>query len=164
MKCEVCGKEFTTEQGLRTHIGMKHAEIASALLGNRKKRYYWRHREKVLQKNKEYYQKNKEWLSKKKYGKFKEKRDKVIKQLGNCCYVCGSTNALVLHHKFGDGFHKNLGRHSWEKTIFEAYRNPERFVLLCKHCHIALEQLKLSEKVNFNRLSEILSCLRNSLL
>ena len=67
--------------------------------------------------------------------RIKERRLKVIANLGGQCSICGSQYRLELHHKiYGDEGRKD-GWNAWRRTVEEAEFHPDNFLVLCHFCH-----------------------------
>lgn len=65
--------------------------------------------------------------------KCKAIRDALINSLGGQCYVCGGDKKLLLHHLFYQNDDDRLQQTI--KTLAEAQKHPERFIVLCRVCH-----------------------------
>jgi len=65
-----------------------------------------------------------------------EKRKQVLQNLGGKCVKCGSIDKLHLHHiKYAKDSVKWDDKSEDSKRVQEALDHPERFELLCTHCH-----------------------------
>jgi len=105
-----------------------------------KKTYYQRHKEKMLERSRDYYSKNK--------NKFKKERFKIklkiIQVYGGKCACCGETEPkfLTLEHSEGGGQKERIelkGKYDSIKLYkFLIRKNfPKGYKILCFNCNIA---------------------------
>jgi len=99
------------------------------------KKYYRKHRKKLIEAEKRRYEKNRATPAGR--AKIKAQREKqhfgythaeIFTRLGNRCMRCGDPAELV-HHKQGDGRTK-------EKMKLRPGKRVETFEVLCRACHI----------------------------
>lgn len=78
------------------------------------------------------------------YLDFRVRKDRINELLGGLCKACGKTHKLALHHRIRHPVESNYPTHAKSmsvriKRLAEAESHPERFILLCGSCHVALE-------------------------
>jgi len=99
------------------------------------KKWYSRHRESEIEKNKEYRTQNRElfdWYHNK--DRFGGMRDIILNRDENKCRGCGSTNRLSIHHKDGSGYHLT------KKTGIISNNDIGNLITLCSSCHTKLHR------------------------
>lgn len=83
----------------------------------------------------------------------KRKKEKLLKFFGNECQKCKAKEgdikklengkeeliALQFAHKIGFRLQYGEGRGK-KKRLLEVNRNPEKFLLLCRHCHLEYDK------------------------
>ncbi len=100
------------------------------------------------------------------YSEFRRRKDEIHEILGGSCALCKTSKASHgwhLHHLYYDPVESNYPKNSksmstrWKRLI-EAENHPERFLLLCVHCHRIVEALKslVDSGCNINFLQDIL--------
>jgi len=140
------------------------------------KRYYREHQKEILAYQKEYREKNpegnKNWRKQNKerfrqymkeyYKKVKgkrktkrvEHRTKLLKLIGNKCYLCNSTSQLQFHEIHGKKHPRNFESLSY---IHYVMKHKEDFVTLCRKCHFAIHKIaKLLTRKNSAKVIELI--------
>jgi len=70
-------------------------------------------------------------------------RDKAIQNLGGKCTDCGATEYLHLHHiTYAKDSVRASDKSDDSRRAKEAFEHPERFMLLCKTCHMKLHDIR----------------------
>jgi len=94
--------------------------------------YYYKNKTKILQKQKQYRLKNIEKFRKKEKENYNKLKQKALNLIGIKCHKCKSINQLELHHLF----YVSEYTPSSNSRFYEAIKNPERFMTLCRSCHM----------------------------
>ena len=87
------------------------------------------------------------WNSKKYYLQKEERNKLIVEVFGGKCYICerSSIDNMHLHHIIYHEIESNYPKtgNGWSvyKRQKEATEHPERFRLLCKSCHYAVEKI-----------------------
>ena len=100
------------------------------------KKYYYEHREELLQKSRERWPRYKDRQKELSIIRNHKLRQKLIKEFGGKCIRCGFSDwrALQFDHKEGSGNkdRKNKGSFAQTKNIMN---NRDKFLLLCANCN-----------------------------
>jgi hypothetical protein len=122
-----------------------------------KREYYLSHRDEILEKKAKYRVENSEKvrlsgkscqeLHREEYNahrreRNREMRETVINHYGGCCSICGTTEKLLLHHRFfdGDEHRKRVGKdiEVFIDIINRGFPENEGYQILCRPCHMSL--------------------------
>jgi hypothetical protein len=114
-------------------------------------RYYKRHRDQKLAKNKAWNEAHRSHLNEyylKREGVLMADLDREIERLlGRVCQVCGATEHLCLHHKYYTDDSVLPRDRSPIRRRREAIAHPERFQRICMGCHNKVHpRVKMSDR------------------
>lgn len=114
--------------------------------------WYYRNKQKVKDYKKDYRKRKKEHLNEYAKKLRKRKRKEIMKQIGDKCIVCGSSQKIRFHEIHGKEHH-DYSRYGYVLS------HIEDFVPMCRDCHRALHQL--GEKVDIGEFLRLRSILLN---
>lgn len=69
----------------------------------------------------------------------------LIKELGGCCAICGSTEELEIHHKFGVNWKHDHYEWSYRISLYRAEARLGLLQVLCKKDNRKLQRTSQSE-------------------
>lgn len=111
------------------------------------RRYYKKHREEIIKRNRKWVEENREWINKYNQEYYQKHLKSLYAQrraefmIGKSCLYCKSIKDLVLHHidpNIKDPGLESRSNHIWKWE--ESRRNKElkKCVVICKSCHSKL--------------------------
>jgi len=89
---------------------------------------------------------------------YHRERDRIIKQLGGKCIVCGATDNLHIHHIIPYNGKNHRGRGAIARLL-DWKNNIDKICLLCEECHKLYHQT-YDPDINLQTLMHFVNCIK----